>query len=69
MISQVTKDKKTGAIKDTYQYTYNEHGYLASEKYNGKLNYEYTYEYDAKGNWIKRNGDGYTLFRKITYWN
>ena len=74
MTSVVSKRISTGEVGYSYQYTYNDHGYLATEKYNGNYTYDYsyTYEYDAKGNWTKQTssrGSWYNTTRTYEYWN
>ena len=66
MTSEVYTDRKTGAIRHEYKYTYNVHGHLASENRDGKL-FEYSYEYDNKGNWVKCDGEE-IINREYTYW-
>jgi hypothetical protein len=74
IISEIEKNFETGVIYTTYEYTYNEHGHIATETIDGVLRNKYTYEYDAQGNWTKCEiedcyfHDSYILYREYTYW-
>jgi len=64
---QVIKNKKTGNIESVTEFTYNEHGYLASKQVNNDEPEHYYYEYDERGNWTKRTCGESVVYRKFTY--